>query len=85
MIPDNRAQSIGISRLFLALGVGFVMVMIVNQTTQPMFALIGQPDAIATNGTSWLNELIANLPLAYALISLFGLVAYSVFRRQVIG
>lgn len=84
---NNRAQAIGIARLFLGLGVGFIMVVIVNAVTGPLFDFAGaqSSDPVANNGTAWMQELVSNLPLMYAIISLFGLVAYSVFRRKVIG
>lgn len=87
MLLDTRAQAIGIARLFLGLGVGFVMVVVVNQVTGPLFTYAGREGSgeVANNGTAWMQELVGNLPLVFVLVSLFGLVAYSVFTRAVMS
>jgi len=84
---DNRADAQGIARLFLGLGVAVVIIWVVNLVTDPMFDYIGRQsvDSTGSQGTVWLQQGIDFLPLFFLLISFFGLVAYSVFKRQVIG
>jgi len=84
---DNRADAQGIARLFLGLGVAVVIIWVVNLVTDPMFDYLGRqpPDATGAQGTQWLQAGIDFLPLFFLLVSFFGLVAYSVFKRQVVG
>jgi len=83
----NRAQSIGIARLFLALGAGFVVIMIVNEVTSPLFKHSKESGSgqVATNGTTLMQQAVNNLPLVFLVISVFGVVAVAVFRRRVMG
>lgn len=84
---DDRAQAIGIARFVLALGVGAVVVMILNEVTSPLFEHVeGQTasgDAAAT-GTQYLQEGVAFVPVVFLGISFFGLIAYSVYSREVL-
>lgn len=84
---DERAQSIGIARLFLSLGVGAIIIWIVGSLTAPLFEYAGeqtQSGTVYAEATNWLQQGVDFLPLAFLLISLFGLIAYSVFRRGVL-
>jgi hypothetical protein len=83
---DTRGQAIGIARLFLALGVGAVVIWIVNLVASPLFDHAESTGATGTaaQGTAWLQQGTAWLPIGFALISFFGLVAYSVFARGVL-
>jgi hypothetical protein len=82
---DNRAQAIGIARLFLGLGVGAVVFWIVSAVSEPLFAIAGEQGSgqVATQGTTWLQQGVNFLPYMFALISFLGLIAYSVYRREV--
>jgi len=85
---DDRGQSMGIARLFLSLLVGAVLFWIVKEVTTPLFAHIeGQTaqGSKAAEGTTYLQQGVDFLPIAFLLIAFFGLIAYSVFAREVIG
>lgn len=83
---DNRAQAIGISQLFLGLGVGAVVFWIVSEVASPMFDIAKEQGSgeVATNGTTWLQQGVNFLPIVFLMISFFGLIAYSVYTRGVL-
>ena len=84
---DDRAQAIGIARLVLALAVGAVVYWIVDLVTDPLFSHVDgktEPGSVGATGTSYLMEGVAYLPIAFLGISFFGLIAYSVYQREVI-
>jgi len=85
---DDRAQSMGIARAFLSLLVGAVLFWIVKEVTSPLFEHVnGQttPGSKAAEGTTYLQQGVDFLPIAFLMIVFFGLIAYSVFAREVIG
>jgi hypothetical protein len=82
---DNRAQSIGIARFILSLVVGAVMYWIVDLVTSPLTdrAMETTGNQTANTATGWFQTGIQNLPLIFALISMMGLIVYSIFVREV--
>jgi len=85
MLQDTRAQSIGIAHLLLGLGVGAIMFWIVSEVTSPLLDMARQQGSgeVATNGTTWLTQGVEFLPVAFLMISFFGMIAYAVFTREV--
>lgn len=83
---DDRGISIGIARFFLSLIVGAVMIFIVATVTDPILsrAETGSDGTAAAPGTGWLQQGIDFMPVLFVLVAGFGLVAYAVFRRQVV-
>jgi len=83
---DRRAQPIGIARLFLGLGAGAVVFWIVSAVTSPILDMAGEQGSgsVASNGTAWLGTGVGMLPIAFLMISFFGLIAYAVFTREVL-
>lgn len=86
ILSDDRAQSIGIARLFLSLTVGAFVIGIVWQITTPLLdhARDSGSDEVATQGTMWMQAGIDHLPIIFLFIAVFGLVALSVFQREVL-
>lgn len=84
---DDRAQAIEISRLFLGLLVGAVVFWVVDSVAEPLLDIAGESGSgeVAAQGTSYMTEGVAFLPVVFLFISFFGLIAYSVFSRQVLG
>jgi len=82
---DTRAQSIGIARFILSLIVGAVMYWIVSLVTSPVLARArtSTNNATANQATTWFETGVNYLPLAFALISMMGLIVYSIFVREV--
>jgi len=83
---DDRAQSIGILRMFLSLAVGAFVVIIVREVGSPLLTKASEhgTDSTSAQGTAWLQEAVNYLPILFLGIAFFGLIAYSVFRREVI-
>ena len=83
---DERAQSIGIARFFLSLCVGAFVVWIVTSLTDPMFEYgyesTNDPDALAATG--WLETGVGYLPVIFLGIAFFGLIALSIFQREML-
>lgn len=82
----DRAQAIGILRMFLSLFVGAIVIWIVNLTTSPLFE-VSEPrtdDQVSSQGADWLQQGLDYLPVLFLGIAFFGLIAYSVYRREVI-
>lgn len=83
---DNRAQSIGIAQFFLSLCVGAFVFWIVASITAPMFdysyASTADPDALEATG--WLETGVDYLPVIYLGIAFFGLIALSIFQREML-
>lgn len=78
------ADSIGILRFFLSLGVGAVMVFIAQQITEPILSKATPYTSgnAAETGTEWLGIGVEYLPVAFLGIAFFGFIAYSVFVRR---
>jgi len=83
---DNRAQSIGIARYFLSFGVAAVVYWITDLVTSPMLRQSRNVtnNATANQATQWFSESVSAMPLAFALISFLGIIALSVFQREVL-
>ena len=83
---DNRAQAIGIFRMFLGLIVGAVVTWLVSLVADPILTKAGESgtDATSAQGTAWLQTGMDYLPILFLMIAFFGLIAYSVFRREVV-
>jgi uncharacterized membrane protein YhdT len=83
---DNRAQSIGIARFFLSLGVGAIVYWIADLVTTPVLAgaYNATGNATANQATQWFEQSVNAMPLAFALISFVGIIALSVFQREIL-
>jgi len=83
---DDRAQAIGILRMFLALIVGAFVTMVVREVANPILDKAGThgTDATSSQGTAWIQEGVNFLPILFLFIAFFGMIAYSVYRREVI-
>jgi len=81
---DERAQSVGIARYFLALVVGAVIFWIVRRVTTPLldYSANATTNTTANQGTSWLRTGIENFPIYFLFLSLFGIVALAVYQRE---
>jgi hypothetical protein len=78
------ADSIGILRFFLSLGVGAIMVFVVGRITSPLFEQLSphtQGNEAAT-GTVWLEAVINYFPFLILGVVFFGFIALSVWTRQ---
>jgi len=87
---NDRAQAggIGIARVFFSLGVGAIVFWILNLVTDPLFAradTVNTAGSAGAQGTSYLREAVAFAPILFAFVTFFGLIAYSVFSREVLG
>lgn len=82
---DDRAQAIGILRLFLGLAVGAVVLWILDLAAGPMLsrAANSASDETSAQGTEWLQEGLQYMPMLFLGVSFFGLIAYSVYSREV--
>lgn len=84
---DTRAQgSIGLSRLFLALGVGAIMLWMISMVADEL--LPGAKEATSTEartqGTEWLMQTPELIAAFIMIIALFGTITYAIYQRQVI-
>lgn len=84
LVADDRAQAIGILRLFLSLGVGAIVIWIVTLVADPVLdhADAASTDTTSTQGTQWLQEGIDFIPIIFLFVAFFGLIAYSVYSRR---
>lgn len=82
MIGDERAQSIGIARMFMSLGVAAVVFWIMDAATEPIFTMAGEASnsAKADAATGWFQWIVANSPIFFAIVTFFGLVTLSVYQ-----
>ena len=82
---DNRGQSIGIARYFLSLGVGAIVYWITDLVTTPILARSynATNNETANQATQWFEQSVSAMPLAIALISMIGIIALSVFMREI--
>lgn len=84
---NNRAQAIGIARLFLGLGVGAAVYWIVSLVTDPLFDHAKEQGSgqVATNATTWLQMGVDDVMIIlFLFVSFFGLIAYSVYSREAV-
>lgn len=84
-VEDDKADAIGNLRLFASLFVGAVVIYIVTKVTGPLFAEAKEDGSgqVASQGTTWLQQFGDFLPIMFLLIAFFGVIAYSVFKREV--
>jgi len=85
----DRGQAIGISRLFLALIVGAILIFIIQQVTNPLFEHANsqtQSNSKYAQGTDWLTQATdpQTLGLVILVVSMFGVITYSVYQREVL-
>lgn len=85
-IRDDRGDAIGNARLFFSLFVGAIVIWLVSEITTPLFENAKEDGSgqVATQGTMWLQEFGDFLPVMFLLIAFFGIIAYSVFKREVL-
>lgn len=81
----RNGQPIGIARLFVSLLAGGMLLILFRRVITP---ILDTADARATtemgqNGNVWLSELLANMPLIFAGIAFFGLIALAVFQSRI--
>jgi hypothetical protein len=84
---DNRAAiSIGLSRLILGLVVGAFVSWIVSLAATPILdrASNATTNGSANQATTWLQDGVGYLPVAFILISAMGIVVLAIFRREVL-
>jgi len=81
------ADSIGILRFFLSLGVGAVMVFVAQSILTPILSKSQEytNGTDAQTGTVWLEFGGDYLPVIFLGIAMFGFIAYSVFVRRGVG
>ncbi len=86
-LTNQRAQgAIGKIQFVASLIVGAVLVWILNAITKPLFEQAKESGSgeTATQGTAWLQEGVNFVPILFLFIAFFGLVAYSVYSREVV-
>lgn len=84
---DDRAQSIGIARFFLALVVGAFVFWIVSTVASPLLTEARATSADGSEGaqaTEWIATAIDYFPMAVLFIAFFGLIALSIFQREML-
>jgi len=81
---DNRAQSVGISKFFLSLLVATILAWIVQIIADPILDGAPTNSAKATQSVVWMQAAVDNLFLVFLVIAVFGLIALSVYQREVI-
>jgi hypothetical protein len=83
---DTRAQSIGIARFFLVLGVGAVCFFIASQVTSPVLdrAHNSTTNATANQATVWFRDVIDLLPLLILFLALLSVIVLAVYQREVL-
>lgn len=82
---DERAQSIGIARLFLSLAVGAIVYFILETVTDPILDRAGNAtsNATANQATAWLRQGIDYAPAAIAMLTFISLVVLAIYQREI--
>jgi len=84
---DERGQSVGIAKFLLSLVVAGMLAWIVNRITKPI--LDGAEAEAATQtgarASAWFQTGVDSLFLAFLIIAVFGLIALSIYQREVLG
>lgn len=85
MWRNTRAQSVGLSRFLLSALVALVLAWLVGLVADPLLA--GTPDGNrqAAEATQWLQTGVDSLFIVFLVIAVFGLVALSVYQRELLG
>jgi len=82
---DTRAQSVGIAKFLLSLVVATILAWIVQRVANPILDGATGNTAKATQSIAWMQSIVDNLFLVFLVIAVFGLVALSVYQREVLG
>lgn len=84
---DDRAQSIGISRLFLGLVVGAICYFIAEQITTPVLDRAGNAttNATANQATEWFRAGVDLFPVIIAILAFLSVVVLAVIQREVLS
>jgi Na+-driven multidrug efflux pump len=87
MITDDRGSATSIARLFLGLIVGAIVIWIVGLVADPVLSQASEQSSatVATTGTDYLQAGVDFFPIFILFVSFFGLIAYAVYRREVVG
>lgn len=82
---DNRAQSIGLARTFLALAVFAILNFIILKVTTPILdhSANATSNATANQATEWFRQGIGLLPAFVLVLAFFSVVVYAVYVREV--
>lgn len=85
MWRDTRAQSVGIARFLLSLVVAGILAFIASRVATPILDNTPSGNPTAAQATGWLQTGVDSLFIAFIVIAVFGLIALSVFQREVLG
>lgn len=87
MLRDTRAQSVGIARFLISLLGAGILAWIVSRIATPILdgTMEASSNPTANQATQWFQIGVDNLFLAFLVIAVFGLIALSVFQREVLG
>lgn len=79
---DDRAQAVGIARLFLSLIGGAAVYWVVDETTGAIFPHIADASnsAKADSATAWFQTAVDIMPIIFAVVAFFGLIILSVYQ-----
>jgi len=82
---DNRAQSLGIAHLYLALLAGTFVIWIVQMVTTPVLnhARNATASTQANTATGWFETFVTYLPGIFLLIGFFGLIVLAVYLNGI--
>jgi hypothetical protein len=83
---DTRAQSIGIARFFLALGVGAIAYFILDHVTSPVLdrATNSTGNATANQATVWFTDIVGLVPIMILFLAFLSVIVLTVFQREVL-
>lgn len=84
---ETRAQgSIGLARFFLALGVGAIMLWMINMVADELLpgAKRATSTEARTQGTEWLMQTPELIAAFILLIALFGTIVSAIYHREVV-
>lgn len=84
---DDRAQSIGIARFFMTIGVGAVCLFLLTTVGDPMLnsSQNATNNATANMGTTYLSQAMDLAPFLIVLAALIGVVMLAVYQREIRG
>jgi hypothetical protein len=84
LFKRERAQAIGILRLFLSLIFGAFIYWIVRIASNNLLPVArnASADQTSSQGTVWIEQGISFLPLFFLFLGFFGLIALAVFQRR---
>lgn len=82
---NNRAQSIGLARTFLALGVFAILYFIIDRITTPLLnhSTNATSNATANQATEWFRQGIGLLPAFVLVLAFFSVTVYAIYVREV--